>query len=122
FIAFGHCRVVEDRVAEVVDRSIESHDRLSDMNDLRRRFTDAMHAQKLARRAVEQKFEQAELVAQNLSAGDFAETGNSDLVGDVVFRQLLFTFSYHGNLGDRIQTVRHLPTTLKGQPERVAHR
>ncbi len=41
---------------------------------------DAVDAKQAQRFAMEQQLQQAHLVAENLTAGDFTETGNADFV------------------------------------------
>src|SRR5215510_8885963 len=46
-VSFGECRVVEPRVPEVLDRRASVHNRLSDVNELRRPLADDMDAEQL---------------------------------------------------------------------------
>ena len=84
-IALGHGRIVEDRVAEVVDRAAERHHRLPDVYDFGRGFADAMHTEELSRVPVEQQLQQSRLIADDLPAGDLPESGDSDFIRHTVF-------------------------------------
>ncbi len=72
FVALGESGVVEDGVDEVVDGAAEDHDGLADVDQLAGAFADDVHAEHLARVAVEDELEAAGGVAANLAAGGFA--------------------------------------------------
>jgi hypothetical protein len=44
-VAFGQCRVIEDRVYQGVDRALESQDGLSDVNEFGCTFANDMNTQ-----------------------------------------------------------------------------
>src|SRR5262245_65520706 len=46
-VSFGECRVVEHRVPEVLDRRASVHNRLSDVNELRRPLADQLRSDTL---------------------------------------------------------------------------
>src|SRR5579862_6515218 len=71
-VALGQGWIVEYRVDEVVEIAVERHDRLADMDELRRALADDVHAEHLARFAVEDQLQAPGGVAANLAACDLA--------------------------------------------------
>ena len=51
---------------------------------------------------MEEHLQQAAVVPQDLTAGDFPVAGHADLVGDPVSRQVVFRSADHGDLRDRV--------------------
>ncbi len=120
FVALGHRGVVEHRVAEVVDRAAERHHGLADVDDLGGRFADHVHAEQLARFAMEQQLEHARCVAGDLAAGDLAEAGDADFVRHALGGELLLVLADHRDFGNREQAVRHVLARLELAAQHVA--
>src|SRR5687768_18111123 len=70
-VTFRQGWIVEDGVHEVVDHTVIGHNGLTDMNELGRAVPDGMDAQELSRLVVEEQFQHADLVADQLSPGNF---------------------------------------------------
>ena len=104
-VALGERRVVEDGVHEVVHRAAERHDRLADVQQLAGALADDVHAEDLARLAVEDQLEAAGGVAANLAAGDFAVVGQADFVGHVLVGQLLLGLADERDFRDGVDAV-----------------
>ena len=83
-------------------------------------FADDVHAQQLARFAVEQQLEHAGVVAGDLAAGDFAEAGHADFVRHSLFGELLFVLADHRDFGNREQAVGHELARLELAAQHVA--
>src|ERR1044072_3322828 len=71
-VALGERRVVEDRVDEVVNRALQDHHGLADVQNLGRALADDVDAEDFARLAVENNLQPARRVAANLAARDLA--------------------------------------------------
>ena len=112
-VAFGHRGVVENRIAEVVDRALVGHHGLTDVDNFRGRFADAMYGEQSAGFAVEHQFEHAAGVADDMSAGDFPKPGHAHFIGDMVGGQLFFGRPDHRDFGDGEQAVGHFVATLE---------
>ena len=68
-------------------------------------FADDVHAEHLARVAMEDELESARGVAANLAAGDLAIVGHADLVGHVLVGQLLLGLADEADLGNGVDAV-----------------
>src|SRR5262247_1016284 len=66
-VGFGERRIVEHGVSEVLDRRARVHNRLSDMNELRRPLADDVDAEQLQTPRIKQELQPPGLVAENLT-------------------------------------------------------
>src|SRR5271165_179793 len=105
FVGFGKSGVIEDGVAEILDRSTHGQDSLADVHDFGGAVANDVNAQQFKGLGVEDQFQQALVVAQHLSFRQFGIAGQSDFVGHFFAGKLLFRLADHGNLGDCVNTV-----------------
>jgi hypothetical protein len=96
-VGLGEGRIVEDRVAEILDRSAKGEDGLSDMDDLRRAVADRVDAQDLRRLGIEENLELPDLRPDHLPLGELGVLRLTHLVGHSLLRQLLLA---NGNRSD----------------------
>jgi len=89
-ITFREGGVIEHRIDEVIDLSLKGHHRLPDVNQFRRTVADCMHAEQLTGLIVKEQLQHADLITDDLAAGDFAVAGDADGIGDSVFGQVVF--------------------------------
>ncbi len=66
---------------------------------------DDVDAEELAGLLVDEHFEHADGVAEELAAGNFAVLGDAGFVGDAGVGELFFIFSDHGDFGDGVDAV-----------------
>ena len=78
--------------------------RLSDVNELGRSLTDGVNSEEFQAFGIEEEFEHAVGVPQDLPAGNFAIACEADLVRNALRREFLLGRSDHGNLGDGVDT------------------
>src|ERR1043166_6401294 len=105
-VALGERRVVEDRVDEVVNRALQGHHGLADVQNLGRALADDVDAEYLARLAVEDDLQASGGVAAYLAAGYLAVVCDADLVGHVLVRQLLLGLADEGDFRNGVDAVR----------------
>src|SRR5215813_4772770 len=91
-VGLGERRVVEHRVPEVLDRRASVHNRLSDVNELRRPLADDVNAEQLETPRIKQELQPSGLVAENLPSRKFLVPGDPDLVRNLFLRQLPLGF------------------------------
>jgi len=82
--------IVEHGVDEVFHFAFERHHRLPDMDEFARAFADDVHAEQFMCFEMEDQFQESGLVADDLSACDFAVLRLAHFVGDACFREFLF--------------------------------
>src|SRR5215813_14492371 len=105
-VGLGERRVVEHRVPEVLDRRARVHNRLSDVNELRRPLADDVDAEQLQIPRIKQQLQPSGLVAENLPSRQFLISGDPDLVRNLFFRQLPLGFPDHGNFRNGVDAIR----------------
>src|ERR1043166_4274984 len=106
FVALRQRRVVENRLDEIVDRSLKDQHRLADVQQFARAVSNNVYAEQLPGFPMENDFQPPGGVAADLSARDLAIIRQPDFVRHVFFGQLLFRFSDEGDLGNREDAVR----------------
>ena len=106
FVALGEGGVVEDGFEEVFESTAEDECGLADVDEFGCLRADAMHAEQLAGFAMEEHLEEAAVVAEDLSACDFAVACDADFVGDLCLRKFFFGCAHHRDLWNCVDAVR----------------
>src|SRR5215470_5246224 len=88
-VRLGHRRIVEDGVAEVVDRAAEGEHGLADMDDLGRALAEDVDAEELPGLPVKEDLQETGVDAEHLALGELLELREADLVRHLLLRQLL---------------------------------
>src|SRR4051812_18476948 len=88
FVSFSKRRIVEHHVAEVIDCTAESHNRLANVNQFRGAFPENMHGEQLPRLAMENDLQDSAAIADDLSTRELAVSGEARLKGDLLFGEL----------------------------------
>src|SRR6185436_10293137 len=96
-VTLGQRRVVEDRGEKVVQASTETEHRLPDVKQLGGARPDDVHTEQCSVAAVEEHFEKAAVVAEDLAASYLAVAGDPDLVWHFPLRQRLLGRADHGD-------------------------
>src|SRR6267142_1276945 len=104
-VTFGERGVVEYRIDEIGDLSLEEQDGLADVQKFRGVFPKDVYAKQFQSFAMEEKFQPSVRVAGDLAARNFPVIRNSHFVWHVAFRELLFGLSDKGNLRNRVNAV-----------------
>src|SRR5260370_33764498 len=104
-VAFGQRRVIESRLANIVDLAIKNQHALPDVQQLRRAFAENVNAQQLARLAMEDELEASGGVAADLAPRDFAIVGQADFVRNVLFGELFLRLADERNFGAGVNPV-----------------
>src|ERR1043165_7895614 len=104
-ITFCQGWIVEDGVDEVIDFSLESHDGLADMNELRGPFSDGMNAQEHAGVAMKEQLDHTGLIADELSSGDFPIVCDADPIGNLCLGQFFLVPPHCGDFRNGIDAV-----------------
>ena len=76
------------------------------MQQLRRTFTNDVHAEQFLRGRIEKQLQSAGGVTANLAARDLAKIGHAHFVGNSFVRELLFRFANEGDFGNAVNPVR----------------
>src|SRR3984885_6507182 len=105
-VGFSQCGVVEDGVAEVLNRATVGHDGLADVDDLGCALPENVHAQKLAGMAIKQQLQHAGFIAQHHALGEFVEFRDTHFVGNPGCGQFFLRLADGGNLRDGVDPVR----------------
>src|ERR1051325_1633482 len=84
FIGLSQCRVIEDSVAEIIDRSPIEKDSLADVDDLGCTLSQSMHPEQFARLAVEKQLQHAHVVAQHHALRQLRVLCDSYFIGNAV--------------------------------------
>src|SRR5690606_1692078 len=106
-VGFGHGRVVEGGVDEILDGiglTLLVHDGLADMYDLRRLVTEAVNTQHLQRLAVEQDLQHPDRFATDLCPRGVLEERLANLVGNLVGGQLPLGLAQRTDLRNGVDT------------------
>src|SRR5690348_17007417 len=84
-ITFRKRWVVEHIVDEVFDLTLECHHSLPDVDKFTRTFTDNMYPQQLMGLQMEDQFQEASLISDDLPAGDLAVLGFANFIWNASF-------------------------------------
>ena len=85
FVALRKCRIVENRVHKIIQTAAQRQHCLANVHNFRGLASNAMHAQKFARIAVENKFQHALIVTATLSARTFGIPRHANFIGELFF-------------------------------------
>src|SRR5215471_21296223 len=99
-VGFSQCRVVENRIAKVFDGCTERESNLTDVHNFGSTIADQVYPKQTQRFRIKEQFQEALIVAENLSLGQLDIARYSNFIWNFVSRQLLFRISDHGNFGD----------------------
>src|SRR5215207_7566428 len=94
-ITFCQSGVIKNCVNEVIHGATKSHDRLTDVDQLTCVLAQDMDTKQFMSLKMEDQFEQANAIADDLSACDLAVVGFSHFIRNTLMREVFFCPSHH---------------------------